>query len=229
MENQNGCILQSCNLKKSYTKNGREIPVFDKINAGFPHGKISVITGRSGAGKSTLLNLLGGLDEPTSGSVRFDGIDLGALSNAQLADLRGKNIGIVFQNFNLLSSWTAYENVEAALLHTELSDKERREKVCSFLTNLGLEDRLDNFPAELSVGQQQRVAIARTLVHEPKLILADEPTGDVDPETAKEIIDTLMEAVRSKGTTLVIATHGTFPLDIADKVFSIKDGSLTSQ
>lgn len=229
MENQNGYILQGSNLKKNYTKNGREIPVFDKINAGFPQGKISVITGRSGAGKSTLLNLLGGLDEPTSGSVHFDGIEFGTLSNAELADLRGNNIGIIFQNFNLLSSWTAYENVEAALLHSNLPDKERQEKVCSILANLGLGDRLDNFPAELSVGQQQRVAIARTLVHEPKLILADEPTGDVDPETAKEIIDRLVEAVRSKGTTLVVATHGTFPLDIADKVFSIRDGSLISQ
>lgn len=229
MENQNGYILQGFNLKKSYVKNGREIPVFDKIDAGFPQGKISVITGRSGAGKSTLLNLLGGLDEPTSGSVHFDGIELGTLSNAQLADLRGKYIGIIFQNFNLLSSWTAYENVEAALFHADISDKERREKVCSLLTSLGLGDRLDNFPAELSVGQQQRVAVARTLVHEPKLILADEPTGDVDPETAKDIIYRLVEVVKSKGTTLVVATHGTFPLDIADKVYSIKNGALTSQ
>ena len=222
-------ILQGKDLGKSYFTNDRETVVFKGINAAFRKGKVTVVTGRSGVGKSTLLNLLGGLDLPTSGRVVFEDLELNALSNAELADLRSRKIGIIFQSFNLLSSWTAFENVEAALLHTDLDEPAQREKILSLLSRLGLGDRLDNLPAELSVGQQQRVAIARTLINEPALILADEPTGDVDPETAQEILGHLLEAVRNRGASLIVATHGSFPLNHADEVYRLENGGLTRQ
>jgi putative ABC transport system ATP-binding protein len=168
--------------------------------------------------------LLGGLDRPTSGSINLDGEELQSLDNERLANLRRNKIGIIFQNFNLLPSWTAFENVEAALLHTSMGMAERAEKVTALLNQLGLMEQVDNLPAEMSMGQQQRVAIARTLAHTPSLILADEPTGDVDPETAQEIIDLLLIPVRQHGATLIITTHGNFPLNIADRVLTLNDG-----
>ncbi|MBI3040032.1 ATP-binding cassette domain-containing protein, partial [bacterium] len=140
-----------------------------------------------------------------------------------------KKIGIIFQNFNLLTSWTAFENVDAVLMHQGLKKSDRREKVEKLLTDLGLGNRMNNLPSELSIGQQQRVAIARTLANEPSLILADEPTGDVDPETAEEIISHLMRPVKQNNTTLVVATHGSFPGKYADKTFVLKDGKLILQ
>jgi len=227
METQAEYILQGINLKKSFFIKQREMVIFDNLNIKFPKGKIIVITGRSGVGKSTLLNLLGGLDQPTNGSIVFENIKFDKLSNSELAELRRRKIGVIFQNFNLLSSWTAFENVEAVLLHSEMDEKTQFEKIRTLLSEMGLGDRLDNLPAELSVGQQQRVAIARTLINEPQLILADEPSGDVDLETADEIIDRLITNVKQKGTTLIVATHGAFPLHHADEVYLLKEGALS--
>ncbi|MBF0407615.1 MAG: ABC transporter ATP-binding protein [Candidatus Riflebacteria bacterium] len=219
-------VLEAKDLKKSFFLNGKEIKVFDQINFAFESGKVIVIKGRSGVGKSTLLSLLGGLDRPSAGSISFEGIGFENLSNEELALLRRKKIGIIFQNFNLLSSWTAAENVEAVLMHSGIDESIRRQKVESLLTELGLGDRLDNLPSELSVGQQQRVAIARTLANDPTLILADEPTGDVDPETANEIIEKLLVPVKTRGATLVVTTHGNFPESFADQIFQMKDGQI---
>ncbi len=225
----NSTIMEARDLKKSFFLHGKEIVVFQNLSFSFSKSKVTLITGRSGVGKSTLLGLLGGLDRQTSGSILFEGTPLEGLSNAELAILRRQKIGIIFQNFNLLTSWTAAENVEAVLMHTGIDPTLRREKVTGLLKELGLENRLENLPSELSVGQQQRVAIARTLANEPMLILADEPTGDVDSETAQEIIEKLMMPVRQKGASLIVATHGTFPEKYADQIYVLKDGQLTKR
>lgn len=222
-------LLKCSHVTKSYTgRKGQEIPILRDINLTVNAGEIVIITGRSGCGKSTLLTLLGGLDRPTSGSINLDGEELQSLDNEKLANLRRKQIGIIFQNFNLLPSWTAFENIEAALLHTGMSAAERAEKVMALLEQLNLKEQMENLPAEMSMGQQQRVAIARTLVHTPLLMLADEPTGDVDPETAQEIIDLLLIPVRQHGATLIITTHGNFPLNIADRVMTLSDGVINT-
>jgi len=221
-----GILLQCTDLRKTFTLREREIRVLDGVNLSVARGETVVITGRTGAGKSTLLALLGGLDRPTAGTVALGGRNMEALSNEELAQLRRTQIGIVFQSHNLLPSWTARENVEAALLHTGTPAARRRERAKALLSELGLGDRMDNLPAELSVGQQQLVAIARALATEPALLLADEPTGDVDPESAQEIIRLLASPVKERGAALVVATHGAFPLDAADRVLYLKDGAL---
>lgn len=221
-------LLECNNLGKAFTVRGKEIAVLKGVSFSVHRGEIVLITGKSGAGKSILLSLLGGLDQPTSGSVIFEGRRFESLSNEELARLRRNKIGIIFQNFNLVASWTACENVEAALRHNGMPKETRRAKAIKVLDDLGLGDRLDNLPAELSIGQQQRVAIARTLANDPMLILADEPTGDVDPETAQEIVDMLITPVTEKGATLIIATHGNFPMDTARRVLLLRDGVLSS-
>ena len=221
-----GVLLQCTDLRKTFTLRGREIRVLDGVSLSVPRGEIVAVSGRTGAGKSTLLMLLGGLDRPTSGTVALSGRNMEALSNEELAQLRRTQIGIVFQSHNLLPSWTALENVGAALLHTGMPAARRRERVKALLSELGLGGRMDNLPAELSMGQQQLVAIARALANEPELLLADEPTGDVDPESAQEIIRLLASPVRERGAALVIATHGVFPLNVADRVLHLRGGAL---
>jgi putative ABC transport system ATP-binding protein len=218
----NELIYNAKNLSKSFGA----ISVLRDLNFAAARNKTHVIIGRSGTGKSTLLSLLAGLDRPTSGTIEFDGAALETRCNEELAQLRRQKIGIIFQSFNLLPSWTAVENVEAVLMHSDIAPDARRKKAVALLSELGLGERLNNLPAELSVGQQQRVAVARTLVNDPKVILADEPTGDVDPELGLEVIKRLVACVKNNGTTLIIATHGLFPLEYADKVWELKDGKL---
>jgi ABC-type lipoprotein export system ATPase subunit len=223
---RDAAVVECRNLAKSFTVRGREIRVLDGIDLRVAEGEVVVVTGKSGAGKSVLLSLLAGLDRQTAGTVTFKGRRLEELSNAELAQLRREQIGVIFQNFNLLPSWTGLENVEAALLHTAIPKSGRREKARALLEGLGLGDRLDNLPGELSAGEQQRVALARSLANEPSLILADEPTADVDPETGDEITQRLVGQARKNGVTLIVATHGAFPLDAADRVFVIREGRL---
>lgn len=170
--------------------------------------------------------LLAGLDRPDTGDVLFKGQPFGRMSNGRLAALRAGHIGLIFQNFNLVTSWTALENIAAPLELKGLEPSEVRARSVALLSTLGLEDRLDNLPAELSVGQQQRVAVARTLITKPSLILADEPTGDVDPETATEIAHLLFAEVKERGATLIVATHGHFPCQGVNRVLSLKNGQL---
>lgn len=223
-----GTLVECRGVSKTYESRGRHIRVLDAVDLVLRKGETVVITGRSGTGKSTLLNLLGGLERPTSGSIIFKGIRLEDMSGARLARLRRQRIGTIFQSFNLLASWTAMENVDAALLHTGMPKAARREKAESLLVDLGLRDRLDSLPAELSGGEQQRVAIARAMANDPALILADEPTGDVDPETASTILDLLTARPEADGKTLVIATHGAVPAGLSARELRLESGKLVA-
>lgn len=217
-------ILKCTDVKKSFKARGNSINVLKGINLSVRRGEKIVVKGKSGEGKSVLLWLISGLDKPDSGGIFFKNNSLTELSNSDLAKLRRGEISIIFQNFNLIESWTAIENIESAIQHYKLAKETKREAALQMLRKVGLENRSGNLPSELSMGQQQRVAIARALITKPKLIIADEPTGDVDPETASEIINLLVNAVDKEKATLIIATHGNFPLDIADRVFVLKDG-----
>ena len=213
-------------LSKSFYKSGNEVKIFTDASFHLKKGEITVIKGRSGEGKSTLISILSGLERPTAGKVYFQDQEITNMSLSQLAEIRAKSIGIIFQNFNLIQSWTSLENVEAVLMHRGISPAIRKEKAAAILTKLGLEKRLDNLPGELSIGQQQRVAIARTLVNEPALILADEPTGDVDPETAEEISELLIPMVKENEASLIVATHGTFNSRHANRTLTLHKGEL---
>jgi putative ABC transport system ATP-binding protein len=191
--------------------------------------EVVVIRGRTGAGKSTLLHILAGLDRPTSGRVAVGGQALDTLPPGALVRLRRDAIGIIFQSFNLLPSWTALENVEAAMMHTPLPRPARREKAEALLDGLGLTPHRGSLPSALSAGQQQLVAVARALANGPRLILADEPTGDVDPETAQGIVERLTALARDQAAALVVATHGPFPLDVATRALRLDDGRLAAQ
>ncbi len=214
-------------VKKSFQIRGKTIEVLKGVELSVMPGEMVIIRGRSGQGKSVLLWLLSGIDMPTSGEVLFEGTSLSSLDNTALSNLRRQKIGLIFQNFNLIPSWTAKENVEAALLNSGLSSEERAAKAVALLEKFGLANRLDNLPAELSVGQQQRVAVARTLINEPSLLLADEPSGDVDPETASELLSVFKSFVKEKGASMVVASHGNFPLEAGDRVLRLQDGVLS--
>jgi ABC-type lipoprotein export system ATPase subunit len=220
-------IALSCtHIARRFSSRGKITDVLRDVSLTVREGQIVVIQGRSGSGKSTLLQLLAGLDRPTAGSVEIAGRPLGDLSAGELAVLRRQTIGFIFQSFNLIPSWTAGQNVEAALIHTTLSRPVRKQKAREILEKLELGERIDHLPSELSVGQQQRVAVARALIHGPAIVFADEPTGDVDPETARAIMDCLVGLVRGNRTTFIVCTHGEFAVEAADQNYLLQDGSI---
>jgi putative ABC transport system ATP-binding protein len=229
MSSLNNTIISCSNITKRFLSRGKQTDVLCDISFSVKAGQIIVIQGRSGTGKSTLLQILAGLETPSSGQITIQGEQVEKLSSEKLAILRRQTVGFIFQNFNLIPSWTAYENVEAALIHTTLSKNERRQKVRELLDELGMADRTDYLPSELSIGQQQRVAIARALINTPKIVFADEPTGDVDPETAKSILEHLVGIVRRHQSSLIVCTHGEFPQEMADKLYILDDGKITEQ
>ena len=219
-------VLVCTSVTKCFGGGNGGVEVLRGVDLSVCAGDVALVHGRTGAGKSTLLHILGGLDRPTSGSVAVGGRVLEGLSGAALARLRREKIGIIFQSFNLLPSWTALENVEAAMLHAGVSRTARRERAEALFGQLGLGHRLGNLPSELSVGQRQLVAIARALANKPLLILADEPTGDLDAETAEGIVARLTTLAREHGAALVVATHGPFPATAATRLLRLEGGRL---
>ena len=214
-------------VTKDYPKGRQTVHALRGIDLVLEDGEWLAIQGPTGHGKSTLLQILGGLDRPTSGIVDFDGRDLAQLREGEVTRMRATSIGFIFQTFNLIPTLSAQENVEAALVPLGVSGESRRSRAAEALTSLGLGDRLRHLPSELSGGQQQRVAIARALVKEPKVLLADEPTGNLDEDTRDEIIG-LMEALwRERGLTMVVVTHDSSIARRAQRLGTMRNGKLT--
>lgn len=219
-------IVQIRNLTKIYKRDSMEIPVLQNITLDIPEGEFLALMGPSGSGKTTLLNLIAGIDRPNSGSLVIAGTDISTLGESALAKWRSHNVGFVFQFYNLLPVLTAYENVELPLLLTNLSKKEKKEHVEAALNVVGLGERMKHYPKQLSGGQEQRVAIARAIVTDPTIIVADEPTGDLDKKSADEIL-TLMERLNSEfKKTIVMVTHDPHAAEKAHKVRHLEKGDL---
>ncbi|MGW0768356.1 ABC transporter ATP-binding protein [Streptomyces sp. NPDC002676] len=214
-------------VTKRYTKGRETVHALDGVDLTVPDGDRLVIQGPTGGGKSTLLQMLGGLDRPSSGEVALDGTDLAKLSEARLTRVRSENIGFVFQSFNLIPTLTAQENVETALVPLGIAVKQRRELAAEALESVGLGERLAHLPSELSGGQQQRVAIARALVKKPKVLLADEPTGNLDEGMRDEIMDVLERLWKERGLTFIMVTHDSVIAKKAPRLATIRKGKIT--
>ena len=214
------------NVTRLYQKGRQTVPAVRDIDLQIPDGDWLAVQGRTGHGKTTLLQLLGGLDHPTSGTIELDGQDLGRMRETQITRLRATSIGFVFQTFNLVQTLTAADNVEAALIPLRTGWAERRRRTAAALDSVGLSDRARHLPSELSGGQQQRVAIARALVKEPKVLLADEPTGNLDEDTREDIIALLEKLWRERGLTMVLVTHETAVAQRARRIAVMSKGRL---
>ena len=212
---------------KSYFRGREPIEVLQNLDLEMPEGAFEALMGPSGSGKSTLLNLIAGLDSPTSGTIKVSGEDLGRMSEAQRAKWRSQNVGFIFQTYNLLPVLTAVENVELPLLLTSVPSSERRKRALTALRIVGLEDRSGHRPDQLSGGQQQRVAIARAIVTDPKIIVADEPTGDLDRVSADAILELLVKLNRELRKTIVMVTHDPAAAERATIVRRLDKGQLT--
>jgi len=218
-------IVECRNLYKNYYQGKIEVPVLKNINFVMEEGDYTAIIGPSGSGKSTLMNLIGCLDKATSGSLLIDEREVGSLTENELADLRLEKIGFVFQNFQLLGGQTALENVELPLTYADVSRKIRRERAEQALARVGLTDRMDFLPNQLSGGQKQRVAIARALVNNPRIVLADEPTGALDSHSGAQVMD-LFEELNAEGVTVLMITHDQGIAARARNRVEIRDGEL---
>ncbi len=219
----NGWVIQATNLTKVYKMGKMEVVALNGLSLDIGRGEIIAIMGPSGSGKSTLMNIIGCLDRPTSGEYILDGEPIAKLSDDQLATIRNRKVGFVFQSFNLLTRATALANVELPIRYSGLL-RGRRDKARAALEAVGLSDRMHHRPNELSGGQQQRVAIARALVNDPAIILADEPTGNLDTKSGQEIMDLLLKLNRENGTTLIIVTHASDIAQRAQRIVRIRDG-----
>lgn len=213
-------------VTKSYQRGRRTIEALRDVDLTVQDGEWLAIRGRTGSGKTTLLQMLGGLDRPTAGSVRLDLLELDKLAEKDLTKLRASTIGFVFQSFNLIPTLAAAENVEAALVPLRIPAPKRRAAALEALDSVGLGDRARHLPSQLSGGEQQRVGIARALVKQPSVLLADEPTGNLDEDTRDQIIDALHEIWRERGLTLVLVTHDRSVADRAQRVVMMSDGQL---
>jgi putative ABC transport system ATP-binding protein len=219
-------VIRIEHLSKTYERGGQPIPVLMDINLTVQRAEFVSLMGPSGSGKSTLLNLIAGIDQPSTGRILINGVDIATLDEAALADWRAANVGFIFQFYNLMPVLTAYENVELPLLLTNLNRKQRKEHVEACLAMVRLADRMDHYPNELSGGQQQRVAIARALVTDPTLIVADEPTGDLDRATGEEVLKLMDELHRDLGKTIVMVTHDPKAASRASRMIHLEKGVL---
>ena len=219
-------LVEIRDVYKSFQRDTQKIDVFTDLSLDIASGSFTALMGPSGSGKSTLLNLIAGLDKPTRGTVRVGGADVSAMSAGQLAAWRARNIGFVFQSFNLLPVLTAYQNVELPLLLTNLSKKDRAERVRLALDVVGLSDRADHYPRQLSGGQEQRTAIARAIVADPTLMLLDEPTGQLDAKSSQEVLTLLQRLNNEFNKTIVIVTHDAHAADRAKSVLHLEKGDL---
>jgi putative ABC transport system ATP-binding protein len=230
MKNHRDLLIEARNLGKVYSrKDASPVKALEGVSIDVDSGEFLAVIGRSGSGKTTLLNLLGALDRPTTGEIRFEGKILSKFSNRDLAILRRERFGFVFQTFNLLPSLTVFENIESALVHTQMLKDQVHRKVSSLLDSLELSGMCDRLPLELSVGQQQKVAIARAIVKDPSIILADEPTGEMDPIASREILKKLVELNKQLGITLIVASHGDSVCSEADRSLFMKAGRMVSK
>lgn len=221
-------IIKLENAWKVYQLDKVEVVALKEINLQIDRGSFVSVMGASGSGKSTLLNLIGALDFPTKGKVFLQGKDIASLSEDELSYLRGKTIGFVFQEFNLLPNLTALENVVLPMVFQKVPKKEREERVKDILISLGLRERINHFPAELSGGERQRVAIARAMANNPELIIADEPTGNLDSTTGKKIMELLVGLHQKEGKTVVVVTHDPQISSYTKEIIHIKDGEIIS-
>lgn len=220
-----GALIHIENMKKIYNPGENEVRALDGIDLDIEKGELVAIVGHSGSGKSTLMNMLGCLDTPTSGKYVLDGQDVASMTDNQLADVRNKEIGFIFQGFNLISNLDAVGNVELPLVYRGVSKNERKQLAMEALKSVGLEDRMKHKPNEMSGGQQQRVAVARAVAAKPPIILADEPTGNLDTKSTQEIMEILKELHRS-GRTVIIITHDEEIASQAHRVIRILDGRI---
>lgn len=219
-------LIELEGISKSYQKDRIRIPVLTNITLTIPEGEFITFMGPSGSGKTTLLNLIAGIDHPDTGHVIIDETDIAKLGESRLAIWRSRHVGFVFQFYNLIPVLTAYQNVELPLLLTNLSKKEKREHVETALKIVGLEDRMYHYPRQLSGGQEQRVAIARAVVTDPTIIVADEPTGDLDKTSAEEVLDLLVQLNRQFNKTIIMVTHDPRAAEKAHKIIHLDKGEL---
>ncbi|MFO7893090.1 MAG: ABC transporter ATP-binding protein [Longimicrobiales bacterium] len=221
---ENGALIRARELKKSYYQGELEIPALRGVDLDVQEGEFTALAGPSGSGKTTLLNIAGALDSPTEGSIEVDGMDVSTLSKGDAAEFRLDTVGFIFQAYNLVPVLTAYENAEFTLLLRGVPAEERRERVEPLLERVGLGDMMDRKPHELSGGQQQRVAVVRALATRPRLVLADEPTANLDSGTSGELLDLMLELNDELETTFVFSTHDQTVIDRARRVVRLLDG-----
>ncbi|NIF45675.1 ABC transporter ATP-binding protein [Burkholderia sp. Tr-862] len=219
-------LVEISHVAKSYRRGNQVVPVLTDITLDIGEGDFVALMGPSGSGKSTLLNLVAGIDRPDSGELRVGGLDISRLEEAQLAEWRAANVGFIFQFYNLMPVLTAFENVELPLMLTHLSRRERRERVELVLDMVNLGDRTSHYPSELSGGQQQRVAIARALITDPVLIVADEPTGDLDRASASDVLSMLQRMNAELGKTIIMVTHDAHAAGAAQSLVHLEKGEL---
>ncbi len=222
-------LVEIEHLVKSYRRGGQAVEVLKDISLDIPEGDFIALMGPSGSGKSTLLNLIAGIDKPDSGILRVNGEDITHLSESELADWRAANVGFIFQFYNLMPVLNAFENVELPLLLTNLSRRERRERAELTLSMVGLTDRLEHYPNELSGGQQQRVAIARAIVTDPTILVCDEPTGDLDKQSASDVLDMLKQLNTAMNKTIIMVTHDAHAAQAARRLVHLEKGELIGE
>jgi putative ABC transport system ATP-binding protein len=221
-------IIETKELTKIYRENGNEVIALDNLNISFEQGEFSAVVGPSGSGKTTFLNMVGGIDYPTSGEIQIDNVNIGTLKSSKLIDFRMRNIGFVFQSYNLIPVLTARENVEFIMFLQNWSKEDRNKRSAELLNAVGLGDRMDSRPAKLSGGQQQRVAVARALASRPKFILADEPTANLDSKSAEKLLDIMEKLNRDENITFIFSTHDSRVVKKARRVITLVDGKVAT-